>query len=123
MFETIPQKTAQDLAAIVQFIASASIRGLQRVAAELAPHLRVPGGMEMRSRDGALYSGIVLIEANDVTAGFVVLVGPRASKQETPIYQPRWRDGVYRTGCANDQCPVQDELGIEPYNDPDSWPR
>jgi len=123
MFETIPRKTAHDLTAILVFVVSAAIRNLRRVAHDLAPHLRAPRGMELRSRDGAIYSGLVIVEANHVTAGFVVLVGPCAPRQDDHRYERAWRDeGLHRSG-SGDQLPMPRDCDIDPYQDPQSWPR
>jgi hypothetical protein len=81
MNESLPPKTVRELGALLVYFAELAWHGTKRVFATVAPFVQPPEDMEVRCRDGAQYSGVLLIERNDIEAGAVVQTG-----QEVPGY-------------------------------------
>ena len=119
MHESLPSKTIRDLGAIVIYVAELAWQWTKTVVAKVAPFVRPPDDMVVSCRDGSQYTGILLIEDNDVEAGAVVHSG-----QGVPEYRPPERPWSKPT-------PDKDEPGTaikhwaldEPDEDEPPWRR
>lgn len=65
---------------------------LKRLRTLLVP----PRGLELVAPEGALYSGLLLVESGKVVAGMVVLAGHQSRQVAEPVEEPReserWSD-------------------------------
>ena len=77
--------TLRDLALVIVLVADAAWDGTKKAMARLRPYIEPPEDLEIRSYVGGVYTGVLLIDRNDVIAGVVVRVGQRSpSDPSTP---------------------------------------
>lgn len=74
----LPMPTLRDLAVVVVLVADAAWDGVKETLSRLRPFVEPPPDLEVRSSEGGLYTGIVLIDRNEVLAGLVIQTGRRA---------------------------------------------
>jgi hypothetical protein len=90
MQEGLPQKTIRDLVELVAYFTERALAKLKQMIQALGPFVGPPEDMEVRTRDGAEYTGVVVLESNEVTGGIVARTG-----QSLPHYSPPSLDRVW----------------------------
>lgn len=83
MHETLPIKTVRDLGALLVCLTELAWDGTKTAIERIAPFFRPPDDMRITTDEG-VYTGVVVVEENDVTAGAVVRVGQEAPNHGTP---------------------------------------
>jgi hypothetical protein len=72
---TLNAQTLRDLGAILAVLADMAVVHAQRVARRIEPHIRPPSDLEVRSSAGARYTGILIVDGNQVLGGIVIRSG------------------------------------------------
>jgi hypothetical protein len=79
---TLNAQTLRDLGAILAVLADIAVVHARRVARRIEPHITPPPDLEVRSTAGARYTGILIVDQNEILGGIVirsVVVVERAS--------------------------------------------
>ncbi|MBX3275281.1 MAG: hypothetical protein KF729_33755 [Sandaracinaceae bacterium] len=71
----LPLHTLRDLGLVLVFVADTALDGARRALRRLHPYVAPPPDLQIQSTTGALYTGVLLIDDNDVLAGLVMRVG------------------------------------------------
>lgn len=71
----LPPRTVRDLGALMVYFAELAWHGSKAALRAFAPLVRPPDDMEVRTADGGLYTGAIVLEGNRVATGAVVRVG------------------------------------------------
>ncbi len=90
----LPVQTLRDLGVLLVVTAELAWQGTKKLAARLEPLVTPPEDIEVRSRIGSTYSGVLLIERNRVLAGIVIRTGhhpPRDDDEEPSLFTTRRR--------------------------------
>lgn len=80
--------TLRDLAVVVVLVADVAWEGAKDALARLRPYVEPPADLEVRSSEGALYTGILLVDRNDVLAGIVIRTGHEPPPSTGSRYTP-----------------------------------
>lgn len=75
----LPRSTIRELAIILVATFDLALERGRRIAARIRPLVEPPDDLRITTRNGALYSGVLLLERGEITAGFVIQTG-----QSTP---------------------------------------
>lgn len=111
----LPTKTIRDLALVVVLIADAAWDGVKEALERLRPYIDPSPDMSVRSSVGALYTGVILIDKNEVIAGIVIRVGQQAAPATPP---PRYeRPPSLSSSPWRSSSPLADRLGDEEDDD------
>jgi hypothetical protein len=87
MHPILPKQTVHDLTDVIRTLTSRAVQALKLLLERLAPWVRPPDDMEVRCRDGSQFTGVLVIEGNDVQGGAVVRTGQEAAP--APYNAPR----------------------------------
>ncbi|MCZ7679799.1 MAG: hypothetical protein M5U28_13960 [Sandaracinaceae bacterium] len=79
----LPTTTLIDLAILVVAVADAAWVGTKKALVRLRPYVEPPADVEVRSTIGATYTGVLLIDKNEIIAGIVVRTGHRPPPMES----------------------------------------
>jgi hypothetical protein len=90
MHETLPLKTLRDLGGLLVYFAELAWNGTKTFAQKIAPFVRPPPDMNVTCGDGGRYSGVIVIEDNDVTTGAVIRVCHDAAGTPLPAVERPW---------------------------------
>ena len=93
--DPLPLNTLRDLATLLVVVAEVAWEGTRRTLRRVRPYIEPPPDLEVRSSRGAEYSGVLLIDGNDIVAGVVARTG-----QNEPSSPP----AMHRT--------IRDPLGV-----------
>jgi len=119
----LPLKTLRDLSTLLVVVAEIAWDGTRRALRRFRPYIEPPSDLEVRSTGGAEYSGVLLIDDNDILAGVVVRTGHRGTQPREPPssfgrireplvtppgHEPSGRDGYLR-GWAEDPRSEEEE--------------
>ena len=80
--------TLRDLAVVVVLVADVAWEGAKDALARLRPYVEPPADLQVRSSEGALYTGILLVDRNDVLAGIVIRTGNEPPPSTGSRYTP-----------------------------------
>ena len=72
---SLPQTTLRDLATVLVIVVELAWDGTRRVLRRVRPYIDPPPDLEVRSTKGAEYTGIILIDDNQILTGVVVRTG------------------------------------------------
>ena len=107
--------TIRDLALIVVLLADAAWDGAKEALERLRPYVDPPPDMSIRSSLGAVYTGVILVDKNEVIAGIVIRVGQQAAPATPP---PRYeRPSSMGSSPWRSSSPLADRLGDEEDDD------
>lgn len=90
MHEDLPDATIRDLAELISHLTRQAIERLRELIRSLGPLVTPPAGMEVRTDDNSEYTGVVVLESNEVTAGVVTRVGPSVPRYSPPAHERPW---------------------------------
>lgn len=80
----IPKPTLHGLAFLVVLAFETTRSGLRSTLDRLLPHVRPPTDLRVSSTQGHTYTGVVIIDDNDVLAGVVARTGRTAQASPAP---------------------------------------
>lgn len=128
---SLPPITVRDLGIVLVVIAETAWNGARSIMRRLAPFMRPPSDLVVQSTKGAEYTGVLMIDDNDVVAGAVVCTGqgelpPREATQRvitTPAPDPFQREPERSLGRREGYLPGWAEDPRDVEEDDAWWPR
>lgn len=71
----LPTQTLRDLAVVAVLVADVAWDGAKDAMARLRPYVEPPADLSLRSSIGGLYTGVLLVDRNEILAGLVIRAG------------------------------------------------
>lgn len=99
----LPTSTLLDLAIVVIAIADTAWEGTKKALVRLRPYVEPPVDIEVRSTIGAIYTGVLLIDRNEIIAGIIVRAGHRppptdsSDRYRSPSLSSPWSSSTSRS--------------------------
>lgn len=88
-------KTIRDLALVAVLIADAAWDGTKDALARLRPYIEPPPDLRVHSIEGGVYTGILLVDKNEILAGLVIRTGhqtaPPRNERPSSLGSSAWR--------------------------------
>jgi hypothetical protein len=72
---TLTSQTLRDLGVVLVVLADLAVDRTKRALRRIEPHLIPPPDLEVRSTAGARYTGILIVDQNEVLGGIVIRSG------------------------------------------------
>ena len=72
---SLPARTLRDLGILLVVVAETAWKGAKTIVRRLSPFMAPPSDLMVHSTKGAEYTGVLLIDDNDIVAGAVVCTG------------------------------------------------
>lgn len=133
----LPTKTLRDLALVAVLVADVAWDGAKEAMARLRPYVHPPADLRVRSSVGGLYTGLLLVDRNEILAGFVIRAGHEAppelelaTARRSPITRspsPRWGSSslarVFEEEDEDDNDSRLPGWGEDPRDVRDPWRR
>lgn len=133
----LPTPTLRDIAVVVVLMADAAWDGAKDAIARLKPYVEPPPDLGVRSSIGGLYTGILLVDRNEILAGLVFRAGQEAPPDREPVASshrsltssssPRWSPSpLSRVFEEDDEDEAESRLpgwGEDPRDARDRWRR
>lgn len=85
----IPASTLRVVASLLALALDVARAKAQQLLGQFRPLVEPPGDVQLYSRNGTLYSGVVIVERGEVIAAIVVMVGQRPTQPPVVTPPPR----------------------------------